>query len=476
MKKNIISLSLIGALAFAPGCELLDPTEVTNPNLTKDNVLSTGNPMPGWLLGMERQMALVLNEMLTPAEIVSDNYDNTRTFFNQNLDNLNLIFTDPDINGIQFAIADLRESAVFGLTEVKAADKNTTPEQEAELYFYKGFAELLAGELFVALPAQPNGPALTPEANINLAIADFQQALTLTTQADSRASYNLALARAYHRLGDKANAQTHAQAAIAANASYTRFIRFDNPQGLTNEMELAIFDRNTFDDLQPLPRLDFLDPKFHGVGPIDQPVAIQKIEEAHLILAEVALANNNLAAAKTHMKNTVAVVNSRPRDTFSDVAEGRTHEKPGSRPDKANVVVSFGPGDPFLPGYILERQASTVTVPAISGTSLTPLAIDLIPTADLALEALYLMRQEIFIAEGRRMVDLGIRFPVSEVEALSNANITTAQTTGHVPAFVKDKNLDAFTYNAANRTVTIEVNMNRVLVANKTSPDVLPFH
>jgi tetratricopeptide (TPR) repeat protein len=476
MKKKIIYLSIIGVLAFTPGCDLLDPTEVINPNLTKDTVLKTANPMTGWVLGLERQLAIVLNEQLTITEIASDNYDNTKTYFNQNLDPLSLLLTDADINNLQFSIADLRESAIFGLTEVKAADENTTAEQEAELYFYKGYAELLAGELFVALPAEPNGAAVPPTDHLNFAIADFKKALTLTASADSKASYNLALARAYHRLGDKANASTHALAAMDSNPNYVRYVRFDNPQGLTNEMEMAVFDRKTFDDLQPLPRLDFLDPKYHGTGPVDQPVAIQKIEEAHLILAEIALADNSLGMAKTHLKHVVNIANGRDRETFSDVSEGRTESAPGSRPNTADALVAAGPGELPLPGLVLERQAETVTVPAISGTSVTAIRIDLLPSVDAALETLYLMRQEIFLAEGRRMTDLGIRFPVSEVESLSNSKITTANTTGYAPAFVKDKKLDNFTFNPATKTATIEVNMNKVLVENKTSPDVLPFH
>jgi tetratricopeptide (TPR) repeat protein len=476
MKKRIIYLSIFSVLAFTPGCDLLDPTEVINPNLTREKVLQSKNPMNAWMLGMERQMAIVLNEQLTNAEIASDNYDNTATYFNNNLDPLNLIFTDADINNLQFTIADLRESAVFGLTELKAADPSTTPEQEAELYFYKGYAELLAGELFVALPAEPNGAAVSPADNLNLAIADFKKAMDLTANDDSKASYNLALARAYHRLGDKTNAAIYAQAAIDSNPEYVRFIRFDNPQGLTSDIELALFDRNTFDDLQPLPRLDFLDPKYHGASNLDQSVAIQKIEEAHLILAEVALADNSLGQAKTHLKNTLAVVNTRARETFSDIADGRTQDNEGSRPNKADILVGASPADPLLPGLVLERQATNITVPSVSGTSLTSVQIDLLLSVDAALEKLYLMRQEIFLAEGRRMTDLGIRLPVSEVEALSNSKITTANTTGYAPAFVKDKPLDAFTYNAATKTAVITVNMNKVLVDNKTSPDVLPFH
>jgi tetratricopeptide (TPR) repeat protein len=476
MKKRILYFSIIGALAITAACDLLDPTEVVNPNLKRDQYLQFPNPMTGWVRGLERQLAIVLNAQVINAEIASDNYDNTGTYFNQNLDPLNLIFTDTDIYDLQFRIADLRESVNFGLTEVKAADTTTTTEQEAELYFYKGYAELLAGELFVALPAEPNGPAVSPEANLNLAIGDFKKALDLTQLPNSRASYNLALARAYHRLGDKANARAYAEAAIASNPDYVRFVRFDNQQGLTNDMELGVFDRITFDDLQPLPRLDFLDPKYHAAGPADQPVAIQKIEEAHLILAEVALADNNLPEARTYLTQVVNLANGRPRETFSDLAEGRTQAAPDSRPNQADIQVAASASDPPLAGLVLARKVPTVTVPTVSGTSVTASQIDLLVSEDAALETLYLMRQEIFLAEGRRMTDLGIRFPVSEVESLANRSITPAHTTGYAPPFVKDKPLDAFSFIPATKTVVIEVNMNKVLVEHKTSADVLPFH
>lgn len=324
MKKKIIYIGLIGSLTLTAGCELLDPTEVVNPNLTEEAILATSNPMVAWLAGVERQAAIVLNNYVTISEIASDNYVNTKTFYNQSLDKLEIKFKDSDINAAQFAIADLRESAVYGLTKVLPADENTTADQEAELYFFKGYAELLAGELFVALPAEPLGPALAPEENIRLAIEDFEKALTLTTNADRKAGYNIALARAYYRLGDKDNAKKYADSAIAANPNYLRVVQFDDANGPSNTMEDAIFDRNTFDDLQPLPRLDFLDPKYNGTGDTADPIAILKIEEAHLILAEAALANNQLEVAKGSMKNAVSVVKARQVETFNDAADRKS--------------------------------------------------------------------------------------------------------------------------------------------------------
>lgn len=75
------------------------------------------------------------------------------------------------------------------------------------------------------------------------------------------------------------------------------------------------------------------------------------------------------------------------------------------------------------------------------------------------------------------MVDLGVRFPVSEVEALSNPLITNEQTQAFVPSFIPEGGvIDQFTYDKSAKTVVIDVNLNRVLVENKTSPAVLPFH
>jgi tetratricopeptide (TPR) repeat protein len=479
MKKYFIC-ALLAAALVPTSCELVDPTKVVNPNLTVGNVLASENPMENWLVGLERQLAVVYNNAIVNQEIVSDNYQNTRTFYNQNLDGVKLDFQDPQINLIQFSIADLRESAVFGLTTVKPADPATTPDQEADLYFYKGWAELLAGEIFVALPAVPNGPAVSPTENINLAIADFQQAVALTTNASAKAGYYLALARAYYNLGDKTNARTSAQSAIAADPAFTRTVRYDGVNALANTMQAALFLRGTFDDLQPLPRLDFLDPKYSGPTNEQAPIYFQKIEEAHLILAEAALSDNALPDAKDAMKNAITAANTRPKKTFDDSVEDRPQPAPpavaaGDRPDKADILVAASATDPLRPGLVLNRKAGNITVPIVSGTSLTAAAVDLLVDADQALETLYLLRQEIFIAEGRRMIDLGIKFPVSEVEALSNSNITEANKQGFAPAFIPT-DMDAFTYDKAAKTVVMKHNMNKVLVGNKTSPNVLPFH
>ncbi len=471
MKKRILSISF---LLFLCGCELFDPTQdAVNPNLTLDAVLGTPSPMRGWINGLERQNAIVYNNHVTLMEIGSDNYVNTRTFYNQQFDRLNILFQDANVNAVQFSIADLRQSAVAGLTTVQAADPSTTPEQVAELHFFKGWAELLAGELFVVLPNAPGGVPFTAEQNLQAAVQDFIEA---ETRVPTSASYKLALARAYYRLGDKANAGTKASEALALDNDFLRAAQYDQPNGLTSTIQDALFDRGNFDDLQPLPRLDFLDPKHYGrSATVESPTYFQKAEEAHLILAEIALSNNNVAQAKTHMTNCLTLVQSRQVDSFSDAVENRIQATPGSRPDRSTVRVRASAADPFRTGLVLTRNAGNVSIPVISGTSLTAAQIAALSTEDEVLENLYLMRQEIFIAEGRRFTDLGLRLPLSENELLTNANVTQAMTLAKIPAFVPT-DMDAIEYDRTAGECTIKTNMNKVLVANKTSADVLPFH
>jgi len=462
------------ALLLLSSCELFDPTQgIINPNITFDKIVGTAGSTGTWLNGQEREMAIVYNVLIVNLEIASDNYDNTKTFYNQQFDVLNFSYQDANINTLQFSIADLRQSAVVGLEDIAPFDPTVTDDQIAELYFYKGWSELLAGEIFVALPLTPGGVAASPSQNLDAAIADFQQAELLD---GTNPSYKLALARAYYNKGDKVNAVLKSNEAITLNANFTRTVQFDALNAPTNTMQDALYDRGNFDDLQPLPRLDFLDPKYYArSGTVESQVYIQKIEEAHLIIAESELSNNQLANGQTVMKTLRALVAGRPSESINDTGEGRPQTNPGTRPDNNGVTVRASAADVYRSGLVLTRSSGTVSVPVISGTSVSDAMIDASATTDEALEVLYLMRQEIFLAEGRRFADLGLRFPVSETEKLSNSHITDDQIVGFVPSFVPI-DMDAFVYDSGAGTCSITHNMNSVLVQNKASSSVLPFH
>src|SRR5690606_24300448 len=120
-----------------------------------------------------------------------------------------------------------------------------------------------------------------------------------------------------------------------------------------------------------------------------------------------------------------------------------------------------------------------VAVPIVSGTSVTPAMLADATDEESLLELLYLMRQEIFVLEGRRMSDLGIRFPVAMQEAESNGNVGPGSQylQAQLPSFIPlNRELDAFDYQDGETLVVIHHNMNRVLVENRTSSAVLPFH
>ena len=353
------------------------------------------------------------------------------------------------------------------------ADPSTTPAQEAELHFYVGWSKLLSGELFKVAPLGVEGQMVLPQENVQAAVIDFQTAESLNPNF---AGYKLALARAYYYLGDKTNAVVKANEAIGLDPEFTRTVDYDVATVVsTNTMQNALFDRGGFDDLQPLPSLDFLDPKYYGrSGAVESSIYIQKIEEAHLIIAEAALSDGNLSGAQTSMTNTYNVVQTRIVETFSDDVEDRTDDFPGTRPDKTTVAVRYG-SEPFRTGLILDRKAGDVSVPTISGTSLTPAIINAYSGLDEALEGLYLMRQEIFIAEFRRFTDLGIKMPIPENEQLTNTNVSSSDVLSAVPAFLPT-DMDEIVYDVSTGECTITHNMNNILVQNKASTEVLPFH
>ena len=101
--------------------------------------------------------------------------------------------------------------------------------------------------------------------------------------------------------------------------------------------------------------------------------------------------------------------------------------------------------------------------------------IERLDNHDSALELVYLMRQEIFFAEGRRPADLGIRLPLCEVEAAKVSN-GSKYTEAWIPSYVpQNYGLDDFTIDESAKTVTITHNMNRVIVENAHAVEVAPF-
>ncbi|MDX1531496.1 MAG: hypothetical protein R3362_08215 [Rhodothermales bacterium] len=487
-RSALAALALVLALsAGGAGCDLVDPTDVRNPNVSEDDFLDFPDPMASWLRGMERQMSLALNNQqndledgyVPTAEIASDNYTNTATFFNQFLDGLTIDNTDDTFETALQELSDLRETAEFGLRRVAAADENTTDAQLADLQFFRGISHLYIGEIWHQAPADSGGAAVPSAEQFRIAAEAFGEALALDP---GRVDVHIALARTYRNLGDRDGARAQAEAAIATDPDFVRFARYDFVNNLENDIQLALFGRPQ-NDLQPLPRLDFLDPKFSvtaAPNPGDDQeadLAYVKGEEAFLVLAEVQLAEGDLAGAQATMRDLLDLVASRKRATFDDSDDLRLNTDDSPRPTGDGWLVRACPECPFRDGLILDRS-EFVTVPVISGTSVTADRVDALDDLDEALELLYLLRQEIFIAEGRRMMDLGIKWAIPFEEILVNPNIDESDpgASGLVPGFLPAGEMDAFTFDPETQTVTVLHDLNRILVENKESDLVLPFH
>ncbi|WP_109097922.1 hypothetical protein [Aquimarina sp. AU58] len=448
-----------------------DFTSVENPNLSEASIIGKPNSSSIWLEGIERDLSITLNEILILAELGSDNYVNTQTFFSQFLDGLEIRIDDPDMRDTQFRIARVREAAKFGLESVGPNDSEYNTETEAEYNFFEGMSYLYAGMYFSNLPQEELGPTFTSVQNLTSAITSFDLAIGLNPKAE----YYLAKARANYYLGNKAEAVQAANDALGLSTNFLRSARYDELNGPSNRLEDAFYERATFDDFQPLPSLDFLDPKYSFVDANqDASVHYLKAEEAYLIIAESNLADNNVGAAQTNLEDLLTLVATREVRTIDDSIEGRTQQSPGSRPDKATVVVNS------RPGLVLDRQAGNVMVPSVSGTSLVQTDIDAMTGGDTSLELLYRTRQEIFIAEGLRFADMGVKLVIHENEILQNSNISEGDpgTVSVIPSFINSNiaNLDAFTYDDGTGVVTTAIDLNSILVANKTSNEVLPFH
>lgn len=472
-------LSIFTVLGFS-GCDLLNSQNVQNPQLTEDQGLSNPNPLDRWVAGLDRQMAIALNNTVVWTELTTDNYVNTQTFYNQAADGLEINFQSDPVGDAFFDINDLRESAQFGKSTVLEKAEDPDPGNVAELSFYGGMGHLLLGEYFRSAPLDGGGEQATPSEHFQAAIDTLQNAID--SGNGDQVGYKLAQARAYYDAGNQSEATRLANEVLNADPDYVRLRKFDNQNGPTNVMQNALYDRSSFDDLQPLPRLDFLDPKFGQAGSVETPFPLLKAEEAHLILIEAALADGDLPSAKSQMKDLITLVETeRDPRMVDETIEGRTHDDPGSRPDNSGVEVRASPNDPFRSGLVIDRTA-TSQVADVSDLSVTDSRVDNVSNADEAWELYYLMRQQIFIAEGRRFTTMGFKAPVpfDEVQINEAYSEGSDPTKTFIPSYVTDAidpangiTLDSFEYDESAGTATIDVNMNRVLANNRSS--VSPF-
>jgi hypothetical protein len=370
--------------------------------------------------------------------------------------------------GVYWQAQSLKALASFLIDEIAPDDATATPESIGEAHYYRGMAYLVLAENFSHAPVEKDGSAVPAAQILDLAITDLGQATSFGLQAQA------ALARAQRWKGDPAAARAAAQTVLAGDPDFL-FLQEYDASSIENT-PFAYLVLRALQEMQPLPRLDFLDPKYLDR---EQGIAVAKAEEMHLILAEAALAANDLAGGAASLKNAIDAANARGTSAFQD-EDPRLNADLSIRPRDASITVRADLSSPFRAGLVLSRPGSTIQH-TVSATSLDADSVAALATADELWHALHLARQEILFLEGRRMADLGIRLPIMLREIDANPTIsagdpgTTAVVPGYIPAAdIMDLFTPASPYdedeNLVTTEVTISVDMNRVLAENRVSP------
>jgi tetratricopeptide (TPR) repeat protein len=472
------------SVLLVAGCDFLDPTGVTNPNTTTEDLAAANAPTASLLPGLRAQMARTLSAVIRTTEMISDNFEIAFTNVTGELGDPWDVrptgsFNDTGGIGAYWNTQELRAFADFVLNDIAPGDATATPDLLAEAHYYRGMAYLFQGENFIGVPTaadespQPFGELLTR------AEADFIAANGMTSDAALQVALQAMLARTYRAMGDAARAETAANAALALDPTFVHLIDYS-----ASEIENFFF--NDLRAFQPLPRLDFLDPKYVSQA---APIPVGKAEEMHLILAEIEMSRNNYLAASGHLQTAIemsVMINDlgnpntvRSMGTVDD-PDGRGNPDLTIRPATSTIEVRADPTSPFRTGLVLDRPG-TINVPTISGTSLT--AADLAGATDEELRhSLWLARQEILFEEGQRLADLGVRLPVMQREIDANPSINSGDpaTEVQVPAYIPRNMIDEFSPRSpyvdptaggplATTQITIEVDMNLILAQQSVS-------
>lgn len=467
-------------LVFGMAASFALPSCVKNPYFTEDKFLSEANAAKSWSNGILRQLANTTNTVVINAELISDNYFNNYTQNSKVFDIPQIDYFDVDVNASQVDVQRLREMASYGLEKIVPADAGTTDKERAIMKFALAYSYLLSGEFFTAQPLSSKGEVFTSKQILEKALPLWDEAIAIEADADKKVAYTLLKARTYYNLGDAANAGKLANEVISKKKNVLFQAIYDGANGVNNEVQSCIFfSASQPNRFAPLPRLDFLDPKYYHVNIVaneQKPVSLAKGEEAYLILAETQIASNDLPAARQTLKDMISqVINTRAVVPVNDNKENRNG---GNRKDYplTAVQVKFDANDTPRDGYVLNRQAGNVNVYTVSGTKVTDADLDAATTQDQMMYTLYRLRQEIFMAEGRRMNDLGIKLPVSQTEQLNNPYVKPEHIVKQLPSFIPvNRGMDDFTVEAVSGMVTMKYDMNKVLIQNKTAKEIFPF-
>ena len=467
INQAILFLSLL-----LSSCSLIEPGDTVSPNVTDNDFLEQPNAMQTWVNGVEKSLATTMGYYAQLMEILSDNYYNNYTRSNRDFDAPNIKTNDEDVKQLQRYVATLREAADYAFNTVAKHDKHMTNDERLTLYTAKTMSHMLAGEFFTGLPDKDGGVVVDWKTHLDEAAACADSALLYAASDSAKAFLHTLKARAYYRLGNADKAVEEAKASLDLAPEYYRQVYFDGANNVNNVAQEAIW--GTW--FQPLPRLDFLDPKYvQRTSTYQSPVTIAKAEEDRLIIAEALVCANRLDEARDEMKSLLELVAKRPiLHDVNDHLEGRFNGGSRHYPNGRDYRVAASPADSLRSGLVLDRR-QPVDIPLISGTSVSKSMVEAAHSQDEVLELVYLLRQEIFFGEGRRPADLGSRMPVCDVEVANMKHPGDSDKPVSPPFIPLEGGMDDFTLDEGSHTVVIKYNMNRIIVENKLSEYVVPF-
>jgi hypothetical protein len=466
---------------FLGACDFLDPTNVENPRTTTEDLAQADEPTQALLPGLRAQFARVISSNVVVAEVVSDNFSIHGTGLNAQLDDPASL--EPSIlngtgaaTGNYWNLQEMRALADFLLEEIIPGDESATEAQRAEVLYYRGMALVMMGENFSHAPLERDAAPVAAADLIARGIADLEASVAANGSGDFTLPARAGVARGYRLIGNGPAAVQAAGAVLSADPAFV-FLQEYDANNLANQPYFFLVERQ-LQEMQPLPRLDFLDPKYTTR---ETGIPVAKAEEMHLILAEAALAGGNFAGGLEHLSTAIRVAGDRANITFND-ADPRLNADLSIRPRSGEIVVRADPQSPFREGLVLERPGSVQFSP-ISGTSLDADSVAALPVSEQEAiwHAFHLARQEILFLEGRRMSDLGIRLPMMLREIDTNASISPGDpgTVVVVPGYIPPTDeMDRFTPaspydgngNLVATEVTIRHDLNRILAQNRVTP------
>lgn len=464
------ALAATAAVLLVSGCDFLDPTSVTNPNTTTEDLANANEPTAALLPGLRAQMARAVRAVVQTSALVSDDMEIAFTNVTGELSDPYQVSPDGGSYNSTGAIGaywntqELRAFADFVIDSIAPGDATATDAQLAEAHYIRGMAYLLQGENFVAVPTAPSQAPTPWDGLLGLAEDDFTAALALDPSASLRVRLNAALARTHRALGNVAEAETFANATLGLDAEFVAMQVYT-----AGEIENPFStETRTY---QPLPRLDFLDPKYVARN---SGIPVAKAEEMHLILAEVEMTRGDYEDAAALIAEAVALAHTRPTGSINDT-DARLNPNLSVRPRSSDMLVAAEAGAPLRGGLVLTRPGP-VTVPTVSGTSLDADSVAALTDPQEIRHAFWLARQEIFYLEGRRVHDLGVRMPIIRLEIDSSPAIADgdAATEVQVPDYIPAGVIDGFSprdpYEAGTTEIVIGIDMNRVLAEERVSP------